>query len=111
MDEDKSYMHNVSFTEKNMEFKVEDEAVLFDALDDQGEMLPHGCLSGSCGSCRVEITEGAQNLKAPSPIEEDTIESIKTNLKRIHGKDYDDSKVIRLSCRARVLGDIKFKTI
>lgn len=104
-------MHNVSFPEKNLEFQVNDEVILFDALDDQGEMLPHGCLSGSCGSCRIEILEGSQNLKEPSAIELDTINSIKTNQKRILGENYDDSVAIRLSCRARVKGDIKFKTI
>lgn len=104
-------MHNVSFPEKNLEFQVNDEVILFDALDDLGEMLPHGCLSGSCGSCRIEILEGAMNLKEPSAIEQDTINSIKTSQKRILGPDYDDAVNIRLSCRARVKGDIKFKTI
>lgn len=111
MYEDESNMHNVSFPEKNLVFKVDDNSILFDALDDQGEMLPHGCLSGSCGSCRIEIIEGSENLKEPSPIESDTINSIKFNQKRVLGDEYDDSVDIRLSCRARVKGDVKFKVI
>lgn len=111
MDEDESNMHNVSFPEKKLIFKVDDNAVLFDALDDQGEMLPHGCLSGSCGSCRIEILTGKENLKEPSEIEKDTINAIKQNLKRVHGADYNSNVEIRLSCRARVKGDIEFKTI
>ena len=104
-------MHSVSFPEKNLEFQVNDEVILFDALDDQGEMLPHGCLSGSCGSCRIEIIEGSENLKEPSAIEQDTINSIKLSQRKALGESYDDSVDIRLSCRARVIGDIKFKTI
>ena len=90
---------------------MDDNAVLFEALDDQGELLPHGCLSGSCGSCRVEIIKGSHNLSDPSPIEADTVNSIQMNQKRILGEKYDPSTVIRLSCRAKVQGDIEFKLI
>lgn len=104
-------MHNVSFPEKNLTFQVDDNSILFDALENKGETLPHGCLSGSCGSCRIQILEGAENLKEPSPIEQDTIDAITSSQKRNLGDGYDDSAQIRLSCRARVQGDIKFKTI
>ena len=48
----------------------------FTALFDRGYELPHGCLSGSCGACRVEIISGKENLMA-GMIEQNTIEALK----------------------------------
>jgi len=95
----------VSLSDKNLEFEVKENDILFDALDNQGEQLPHGCLAGSCGACRINVIKGAENLKMPSEIEKNTIESIRQNYERIHGPGSADDKNIRLSCRARVLGD------
>jgi ferredoxin len=98
----------VSFKDKSETFEIEENAILFDALDDAGEQLPHGCLAGSCGACKVEITSGAENLKAPSEIEKNTIEAIKQNYERMNGAGSAKDKIIRLSCRTRVLGDFEF---
>ncbi len=97
----------VSIKSSSKQFEVEEKSIIFDALDNQGETLPHGCLSGSCGACKVEVTKGAENLKPPSEIEKNTIEAIKQNYERMHGKNSTDQKTIRLSCRARVLGDVE----
>lgn len=102
-------MPRVSFETKNQVFEVEEGEVLFDSLDNLGEKLPHGCLAGSCGACRVEIIEGEDNLKAPSPVEQNTIDAIKENYEKRNGKGSLKGRTIRLACRARVLGDIKFK--
>lgn len=102
-------MHTVSLLDENKEFEVKDKAIIFDALEDQGEALPHGCLSGSCGACRIEIVEGSENLHKPSMIEENTIQAINDNHKRIHGNDSVDGRIIRLACRAKVHGDVKIK--
>lgn len=74
---------------------------LFQCFEEKGIKLPHGCLSGSCGSCRIEILSGEDNLLPASFIEQDTINSI------MH--EYDPSKKIRLSCRAKVNGPITFQ--
>lgn len=91
-------------------FEVPKNEVLFDALDDQGETLPHGCLSGSCGSCRIIVIEGEQNLSDPGAVELDTLNSLSKDLsaeiEKVR-KEYPQAK-LRLSCRAKVLGDIKF---
>lgn len=88
-------------------FTVNEGEVIFDALDNQGHRLPAGCLAGSCGTCRLEILDGADNLNPPSTIEQDTIDAIK--------KEYDPEfikdKVIRLSCRAKVKGDVSLKPL
>ncbi len=101
-------MHKVSFKDKNLTFDVKDNEIIFDALDNDGEKLPHGCLAGSCGACRIEIIEGAQNVKAPSEVEKNTIEAIKQNYERINGEGSAKDKNIRMSCRTRVKGDITF---
>lgn len=99
----------VSLETKNLEFEIEEGQIVFDALDNQGEKMPHGCLAGSCGACRIEILEGEQNLKPPSAIELNTIESIRENYETKHGEGSLKNRVIRLACRARVLGDVKIK--
>ncbi len=103
-------MHKVSYIDKEIDFEVEENEVVFDALDNAGEKLPHGCLAGSCGACRIEIIEGSDNLKPASAIENNTIEAIVESYERKHGEGACQGKNIRLACRARVLGDIKFKS-
>lgn len=99
-------MHTVSLPKKNKTFQIEDNAILFDSLEDQGETLPHGCLAGSCGACRIEVFAGAENLSKVSMIEENTVMAIKDNYKRIHGEALSEERVVRLSCRAKVCGDV-----
>ena len=89
--------------ENEIKFEVNKDHILFDELERQGHSLPHGCLSGSCGSCRLEILEGAQNLSKMGPVEADTVQMIQ--------KNYSADMTIRLSCRAKVLGDIKIRII
>lgn len=89
----------VSFKDKNQTLTLEENEIIFDGFDSQGEKLPHGCLAGSCGACRIEILEGSENLKPPSSIEKNTIESIKASNSNFN------EKIIRLACRTRVLGE------
>ncbi len=59
----------------------------------QGVHLPHACgARARCGTCRVQVEEGAGNLA-----EEDVLEK---RCKRLYGID---SPEIRLACRARIL--------
>ncbi len=85
--------------ESDLKIEVVEGRVLFDELERQGVILPHGCLAGSCGSCRIEILAGAPNLSNPGAVESDTILHIQQNYSGLN-------KTIRLSCRAKVLGDI-----
>ena len=90
--------------------KVKENEILFEQLDDQGVTLPHGCLSGSCGSCRVVITQGASNLSPAGAVERDTLESLKSSFIKNKGQSYIQGE-LRLSCRAKVCGDITFGPI
>ena len=65
-------MPTVSIKDKNKSFGVEENSIVFDALETQNYELPHGCLAGSCGACRVVNSKGAENLKPPSEIEKNT---------------------------------------
>ncbi len=84
---------------------VDEGKTLYDELERQGVILPHGCLAGSCGSCKTEILEGEENLAPPSAIESNTLSSIKENL----GPEKLAGRNIRLSCRAKVKGDVSIR--
>ena len=104
-------MPTVSIEGNERKFEVKEQDILLDALEKQGVDLPHGCLAGSCGACRIEIIEGADNLEPPSDLEQDTVSAIRVNYERKHGADSAKGKTFRLSCRAKVKGDIKFRTL
>ena len=95
-------MPTVSLKPENKQFKVKKDEILFDALNNQGEELPHGCLAGSCGACRIKVTQGADLLYPPSEVESQTIELLRTNYERTHGPGSGANINIRLSCRAKV---------
>jgi ferredoxin len=80
------------------EYKVNVSQILYDELERQGLQLPHGCLAGSCGSCRIHVIKGIENLSPMGVVETDTV---------MHLKDSYPGKTVRLSCRAKVLGDIE----
>lgn len=103
----KSLMPN----ENDQKKEVHEGKILFDELELQGLVLPHGCLAGSCGSCRIEILEGAENLSPSGAVETDTVESIKKNYCDTGRSHLVANKEIRLSCRAKVLGDIKIMVL
>jgi ferredoxin len=96
-------MARVLITDLELSFDVKEEEIIYNALSDQDFELPHGCLSGSCGACRINIEAGMENLKPASLIEQNTIDSLKS--------EFPSYKNIRLACRARVIGDVKFSII
>lgn len=104
-------MPRVSIPDSSVAIDVNEGEILYDSLADRGVKLPHGCLSGSCGACRVQILEGKDNLAKPGVIEQDTINSLKTEFTQLHGADFVQDKEIRLACRAKVMGDVSLKTL
>lgn len=100
-------MPTVSRADTNQTFEVKEGEILYDSLTDRGATLPHGCLSGSCGACRIHVIEGAENLQSPGLIETNTIDALKAEF----GPEFCKDKEIRLSCRAKVLGNLTFKPI
>jgi ferredoxin len=96
----------VSIQDTNQTIEIPSDSILYDALADQGVDLPHGCLSGSCGACRIDVISGADKLNPPGVIETNTIEAICDEYSKTLGPQFLEGKNIRLSCRAKVCGDI-----
>jgi ferredoxin len=99
-------MPTVSIKDRVKTFEVNSGEILYDSLADRGEDLPHGCLSGSCGACRVEVVIGKENLLPPGVIETNTLDALKDEFSKTRGVDFLKNKEIRLSCRAKVTGDV-----
>lgn len=104
-------MPTVSILDTDKAFEVKEGETLYDSLCDRGYELPHGCLSGSCGACRVEIISGKENLSQPGVVEKNTIEALQDEFKKNHGESFIVGKHLRLSCRARITGDVCLKPI
>jgi len=104
-------MPRVSIADTDKSLDVNEGEIIYDALHDRGIELPHGCLSGSCGACRVEIVEGAENLTPPGAIETNTVDAVKEEFCKIKGEAFIQNKTVRLSCRAKVNGNIVIRPI
>ncbi|MDH5581718.1 MAG: (2Fe-2S)-binding protein [Bdellovibrionales bacterium] len=107
-------MHSVLIKDlegKTREFKLEDNEVIYDGLSRQGFEIPHGCLSGSCGSCKVLVCEGIENLSEAKTVESDTLKHIKENYNNLYGQEVFKGHPLRLSCRAKVQGDISLEIL
>lgn len=86
-------------------FEIGENQTIFDAAEEENITMPHGCLAGSCGSCRVYVLEGAENINPPSLIEENTIKSIAADYReKDPASPFTNEKKIRLSCRAKING-------
>ncbi len=95
-------MPRVSILDQSKSFEVNENEIIYDALSDRGEVLPHGCLSGSCGACKIEVCAGEENLSVIGPIEQNTIDSIKTEIRSKNLIPDIEKKIIRLACRAKI---------
>lgn len=104
-------MPRVSISETEKSFEVNEGEILYDSLFDRGHELPHGCLAGSCGACRIEVLEGEDNLYPAGIIEQNTVEAIKSEYLLKNGSDSLTGKTIRLSCRAKVKGNVLIKPL
>lgn len=104
-------MPRVSLADTDKVFEVKEGEILYDALYDRGQELPHGCLAGSCGACRVEVVSGADNLQAAGAIETNTVDAVKDEFIAKMGMEFIEGKVVRLACRAKVKGDVTIRPL
>jgi ferredoxin len=74
-----------------LEVSAPDGSRLVDLCDDRCAPVPFSCRSASCGTCRIDVIEGAQLLEPPSADELDVLD--------IFG---DDPARRRLACQARL---------
>jgi ferredoxin len=74
-----------------LEVSAPDGGPLIDLCDEQNAPIPFSCRSASCGTCRVDVLEGAELLEPPRDEELDVLD--------IFG---DDPARRRLACQAQV---------
>jgi 2Fe-2S ferredoxin len=74
-----------------VETDAPDGARLVDLCDERQAPVPFSCRSASCGTCRIDVLEGAHLLEAPRDEELDVLD--------IFG---DDPARRRLACQSRV---------
>ncbi len=74
-----------------LEVAAPEGGALIDLCDERSAPVPFSCRSASCGTCRVDVLEGAELLDPPADDELDVLD--------IFG---DDPKKTRLACQAKV---------
>jgi ferredoxin len=74
-----------------VEANAPEGAALLDLCDDHHAPVPFSCRSAVCGTCRIDVLEGADLLEPPREDELDLLDSFA-----------DDPGRRRLACQARV---------
>jgi len=67
---------------------------LIEVSEKIGAGLTYGCREGECGTCMMKIVSGAENLAAPSVLEDQVL------------KENYAGVANRLACQAQVLGGL-----
>ena len=89
-------MPKVVFLPDNFEVEIEDGESILVAAELYDLPLKHECGgSCNCSTCHVIIEEGAENLSAMEPDEEDTLD-----------RAAELSNESRLACQCKVSGDV-----
>lgn len=106
-------MPTVSVKERNLdgtatdndEVAIEAEIgkTVYEEIEGHGHKLPHGCLNGACGACRMVVLKGEQLLSAPDEKELKTLEIIFKNYQNKFGEGALKGKIIRLSCQSKFI--------
>ncbi len=79
------------------------EKTIYEEIEDHGHKLPHGCLNGACGACRMVVLKGEELLAPPNEKETKTLSIIFKNYKNKWGEDFLKGKTIRLSCQSKFI--------
>jgi ferredoxin len=74
--------------------EAEEGGPLLDICDEAGAAVLFSCRSASCGTCRVEVLEGADRLEPPKQDENEVLEMF-TPMSPLPGRP-----VTRLACQA-----------
>jgi len=99
---------NIDGTPSNKDeiiIEVGPEKTIYEGIEHHGHKLPHGCLNGACGACRMIVLKGAQFLSPPSEKELKTLQIIFKNYKNKFGEEALKGKIMRLSCQSKFVED------
>lgn len=88
-------MAQVFFKSENKAFSTPPNTKLCDLVDEKKAQLPFGCRMGSCGTCRVVILAGMENLNPRTKAEE----LLFSQLTSVHPNE-------RLGCQLTIFGDV-----
>jgi len=66
---------------------------VIDISEKVGSAIIYGCREGDCGTCMMQVVEGANNLSSPSVVEDKIL------------REANAGRHQRLACQAQVLGD------
>ena len=83
----------VTFLLEDMDVEVPRGSQFLDVVDAAGADVTFGCRNGTCGTCRIHIESGSENLSAVNTEERDFLQSIEAGPQE------------RLGCQVRILGD------
>lgn len=89
----------VHFTLEDMDVEVPVGSEFLDVVEACGADVTFGCRTGTCGTCRVRIDHGAQNLAPPGAEERDFLASMEAGPEE------------RLGCQLRIRGDVRISYV
>lgn len=92
-------MPKVTFVTDRLVVEVPKGTSIPDIVDNSKATLAFGCRMGSCGTCRVLVEEGMENLNPKTEAEEELFETF-TSV----------GATERLGCQLKVFGDVKLKS-
>jgi len=87
-------MPKVTFVPSGQTYDVKEGTTILVAAIQNGLQLRHDCTEGICGTDRVRVVAGQENLTAKTQNEELTLEMMNAGEEE------------RLGCIARILGDV-----
>jgi len=89
----------VQFVSESLEVEVDPGMKLIDLASEVDCDITFGCRSGSCGTCRIKIVEGQENLSKPSAEESEFLSG------------FGAQKNERLGCQVVINGDCKIQYV
>jgi ferredoxin len=92
-------MPTLSFPDQAKSYEVADGASFLAVCQEHSAPHPFGCTVGSCGTCRLVILEGAENVDPADEDEKETIEMCTS----VEGA--------RLGCQLVLRGDVAVRPV
>jgi len=92
-------MPKLTFLVSGQTHEVPDGTSLLEFCQENGAPHDFGCTVGSCGTCRLEIVEGAENVDPITGEERETVEM---------STDFEGA---RLGCQLVIRGDLSVRPV